>query len=134
MYYFNRRTAEPLKPPIASGYNKPTSRCQTSTSIKSLSKYQPVIPGVPFIRWSIIFPFIFIGSLRPTSSLRYLSVLQSTKFFTVKFLNQIFIFSHLCSAHLCYLLKGDRPSQTAKYEFIYLKKYNKIVSHILFID
>ncbi len=44
----------------------PTSRCQTTPSIRTLKRHQPVIPGVPFVCWSIIFPFGIIGSLWPT--------------------------------------------------------------------
>jgi len=32
------------------GYDEPTSRCQTISSIGTLRNYQPVIPSVPFIR------------------------------------------------------------------------------------
>src|SRR6185437_3082759 len=49
-YHFNRRTAEPLGPSPAPGCDEPTSRCQTTPSIWTLGRHQPVIPGVPFIR------------------------------------------------------------------------------------
>ena len=47
---FNRRTAEPLGPAPTPGCDEPTSRCQTLPSMWTLGEYQPVIPGVPFIR------------------------------------------------------------------------------------
>ena len=34
----------------APGCDEPTSRCQTTPSIWTLGRHQPVIPGVPFIR------------------------------------------------------------------------------------
>ena len=66
MYHFNRRTAEPLEPSSALGYDKSTSRCQTTPSIGTLKSYKPVIPSVPFIRLAITFSFSVIGSLWPT--------------------------------------------------------------------
>jgi len=32
------------------GYDEPTSRCQTFSSMWTLGKHKPVIPSVPFIR------------------------------------------------------------------------------------
>jgi len=61
----NRRTAEPLGPAPAPGCDEPTSRCQTSPSIWTLGRDQPVIPGVPFIRWAMALPCGTTGSLRP---------------------------------------------------------------------
>src|SRR5210317_811789 len=49
-HHFNWRTAKPLGPAPAPGCDEPTSRCQTPSSIWTLGGYQPVIPGVPFIR------------------------------------------------------------------------------------
>ena len=46
------RTAIPLGPAPAPGCDEPTSRCQTLPSIWTLGQYQPVIPGVPFIKLS----------------------------------------------------------------------------------
>jgi hypothetical protein len=34
----------------APSFDEPTSRCQPIPSIRTLQKYQPVIPSVPFIR------------------------------------------------------------------------------------
>jgi len=63
MYHFNRRTAEPLEPPTAPGYDKPTSRCQTTPSIGTLKSNKPVIPGVLFIRLAVALPYSTTGSL-----------------------------------------------------------------------
>ena len=49
-YHFNGRTAQPLGPTSAPGCDEPTSRCQTSPSIWTLGRDQPVIPRVAFIR------------------------------------------------------------------------------------
>jgi len=49
MFRFNRRTAEPLEPLAAPGREKPTSRCQITSSIGTLKSGKPVIPSVPFI-------------------------------------------------------------------------------------
>ena len=49
-YHFNRRTAEPLGPAPAPGYDEPTSRCQTAPSMWTIGRYKPVIPRVTFIR------------------------------------------------------------------------------------
>ncbi len=57
---------EPLEPSSAPGCDEPTSRCQTVSSIRALRNHQPVIPGVPFIRWAIIFLHKITGSLWPT--------------------------------------------------------------------
>ena len=65
-YHFNGRTAQPLGPASAPGCDEPTSRCQTIPSIWTLENYQPVIPGVPFIHWSITFPWSVTGSLWST--------------------------------------------------------------------
>ena len=56
----------PLGPTSAPGCDEPTSRCQTPPSIWTLGRYQPVIPGVPFIRWAMALPFRTTGSLWPT--------------------------------------------------------------------
>ena len=66
MFHFNRRTAEPLGPSSAPGYEKPTSRCQTIPSIRALGNYQPVIPGVPLIRCAKALPQRTSGSLKST--------------------------------------------------------------------
>jgi len=66
MYHFHRRTAEPLGPASAPGYDKSTSRCQTLPSIRALGEYQPVIPGVPLIRCAKTRPHGISGSLKPT--------------------------------------------------------------------
>ena len=42
--------AQPLGPTSAPGCDEPTSRCQTSPSIWTLGRDQPVIPRVAFIR------------------------------------------------------------------------------------
>ena len=49
-YLFNRRTAGPLGPAPALGWDEPTSRCQTAPSMWTIGRYKPVIPGVTFIR------------------------------------------------------------------------------------
>jgi len=64
-YHFNRRTAGPLGPCTAPGCDEPTSRCQTESSIWTLGLDQPVIPGVPIIRWAMAIPYSTTGSLRP---------------------------------------------------------------------
>ena len=46
----DRRTAEPLGPSPAPGCDEPTSRCQTASSMWTLGRDKPVIPGVPFVR------------------------------------------------------------------------------------
>ena len=46
----NGRTAQPLGHPSAPGCDEPTSRCQTSPSMRTLGGDQPVIPRVAFIR------------------------------------------------------------------------------------
>ncbi len=66
MYHFHRRTAEPLGPSSAPGYDKSTSRCQTIPSIRALGNYQPVIPGVPLIRCAKARPHGTSGSLKST--------------------------------------------------------------------
>ena len=48
------------------GCDEPTSRCQTPPSIWTLGGYQPVIPGVPFIRWAMALPRGTTGSLWPS--------------------------------------------------------------------
>ena len=65
-YHFNWRTAKPLGPAPAPGCDEPTSRCQTPSSIWTLGGYQPVIPGVPFIRWAMALPLRTTGSLWPS--------------------------------------------------------------------
>ena len=65
-YHFNWRTAKPLGPAPAPGCDEPTSRCQTLPSIWALGQYQPVIPGVPFIRWAMALPLRTTGSLWPS--------------------------------------------------------------------
>ena len=118
MYRFNRRTAEPLGPPSAPGSDKPTSRCQTTPSIRTLKSYQPVIPGVPFIRWAIGFPYSPIGSLRPTKKTLFL---YNMSIKTVRI--TIYHCAHALkksgggylTAHPCYYLRGYRPSQTTTY-------------------
>jgi len=62
-YRFNGRTAQPLGPSPAPGCDEPTSRCQTIASIWTLGNHQPVIPGVPFIRWATALPLATAGSL-----------------------------------------------------------------------
>ena len=47
MYCFQGRTVPPFGPSAAQGRNKPTSRCQTVSSIRTLGNDKPVIPGVP---------------------------------------------------------------------------------------
>ncbi len=47
---FNGRTARLLGPTTAPSKDEPTSRCRTVPSIWTLGHYQPVIPGVAFIR------------------------------------------------------------------------------------
>ena len=65
-YRFHGRTAQPLGPTPAPGCDEPTSRCQTMPSIWTLGQDQPVIPGVPFIRWATPLPLAGAGSLVPT--------------------------------------------------------------------
>ena len=55
MYRLPWRTAKPLEPLTTPGCDNPTSRCQTTPSIGSLKNDEPVIPGVPFIRWAMTF-------------------------------------------------------------------------------
>ena len=62
----NRWTTEPLGPSPAPGCDEPTSRCQTLPSMWTLGQDQPVIPGVPFIRWAMALPCGTTGSLSPT--------------------------------------------------------------------
>ena len=123
MYRFNRRTAEPLEPFSAPGCDKPTSRCQTIPSIGTLKDYQPVIPSVPFICWSITFPFRIIGSLWPTFvSVRLIwsNSLANNIPLRSKTNQNWFEFTYV---HPRYILEGDRPSQTDKYKhFIFQKK------------
>ena len=66
MCRFNGRTAQPLRRASATGCDKPTSRCQTCTSMWTLGADQPVIPSVTFICWAMTLPLDIIGSLRPT--------------------------------------------------------------------
>jgi len=48
-------------------YKKPPmSRCRAFPSMGTLRKYEPVIPGVPLIRWSKHIPLQCLGSLSPT--------------------------------------------------------------------
>ena len=49
-YLFNRRTAGPLGPAPAPGWDEPTSRCQIAPSMWTIGRDKPVIPGVTFIR------------------------------------------------------------------------------------
>ena len=63
---FHGRTAQPLGRTTAPGCDEPTSRCQTSPSIWTLGRDQPVIPRVTFIRWATLLPLGSVGSLRPT--------------------------------------------------------------------
>jgi len=65
-YRFHGRTAQPLGRTTAPGCDEPTSRCQTTPSIWTLGGHQPVIPGVPFIRWAMALPRGTTGSLWPT--------------------------------------------------------------------
>jgi len=65
MNHFNGRTARPLGPGAAPGCGEPTSRCRTPPSMWTLGRYQPVIPGVAFIRWSLALPQSASGSLGP---------------------------------------------------------------------
>ena len=65
-YRFHGRTAQPLGRTTAPGCDEPTSRCQTSPSIRTLGGDQPVIPRVTFIRWVTPFPHSSVRSLRPT--------------------------------------------------------------------
>ena len=48
--HFNGRTAQPLEANPPPGCDEPTSRCQTPPSMWTIGWYQPVIPGVTFIR------------------------------------------------------------------------------------
>jgi len=50
MYHFNGRTDRPLEDYSQPGCDKPTSRCQSTASMGTISSHQPVIPSVPFIR------------------------------------------------------------------------------------
>ena len=63
---FYGRTAQPLGRTTAPGCDEPTSRCQTSPSMRTLGGDQPVIPRVTFIRWVTAFPHNTVRSLRPT--------------------------------------------------------------------
>ena len=65
-YLFNWRTAKPFSRTTARGWDEPTSRCQTFSSLWSLGEDQPVIPRVTFIRWATTLPLGIVGSLRPT--------------------------------------------------------------------
>ena len=115
MYRFNRRTAEPLGPCSALGSDKPTSRCQTTPSIGTLKGYQPVIPGVPFIRWSMVFPYT--NHRVTTANIQFLfsvSASQLGKFLLLRSTNNYFRFE-LTIAHPRYFLGGDRPSQTTNH-------------------
>ena len=62
---FKGWTILPLRPSPASGCLEPTSRCQTSSSMRSLEGHQPVIPKVTFIRWATALPHKTVGSLKP---------------------------------------------------------------------
>jgi len=68
----------------AQGCDKTTSRCQTASTIRTLKSYQPVIPSVPFIRWSLIKSFLINGSL-------WLTYIKK-KYFLIKFLIKISFF------------------------------------------
>ena len=114
MCHFYRRTAEPLEPFSAPGNDKPTSRCQTTSSIRALRRHQPVIPGVPFIRWAMTYPYRITGSLWPTFVPVwnvFLTVKQALLPFnsTVRTPNQS---PELTFVHLRYFFGGDPPSQT----------------------
>jgi len=66
MCCFIQRTVEPFVNTASQGCNKPTSRWQTITSLRSLDYYNSVIPGVPFIWWSNNLSLKIFGSLKPT--------------------------------------------------------------------
>jgi len=66
MCCFIQRTVEPFVNTASQGCNKPTSRWQTITSLRSLGYYNSVIPSVPFIWWSNNLSFKIFGSLKPT--------------------------------------------------------------------
>jgi len=103
-----------LEPFSAPGCDEPTSRCQTTPSIGTLKSHQPVIPGVPFIRWAMTLPHEIIGSLGPTFvSVRHvcLTVKQA---FTLALHNRE-IRLEPTFVHLRYSLGGDRPSQTSNH-------------------
>jgi len=128
MYRFNRRTAEPLEPFSAPGCDKPTSRCQTIPSIRTLRNYQPVIPSVPFICWSITFPYRIIGSLWPTFIAVWLiwsySLVNNMPLRSINDKNH----SESTYVHPRYTLEGDRPSQTDKYKHFIL--WTRPVPHL----
>src|SRR5699024_12623490 len=53
-------------PTTAPGCDEPTSRCQTSPSMRTLGGAKPAIPGVAFIRCAMALPCGTTGSLSPT--------------------------------------------------------------------
>ena len=83
-------------------------RCQTLPSIWALGQYQPVIPGVPFIRWAMALPqntgsYDRLSSCSTSRSHSQGLPLHSTNDFTT-------VQAYL--RRLRYYLGGDRPDQT----------------------
>ena len=137
MYRFNWRTAKPLTPCSALGCDKPTSRCQSTSSIGTLRRYQPVIPNVPFICCAITCPQSIIGSLQPTLIPVQLIQFYSQAdiyYYTQSFIN---INQNLPYAYPRYSLEGHRPSQTdldtllIYYYFINIAgSYTRMIFHL----
>src|ERR1700761_1876776 len=112
MYHFNRRTAEPLEPYPAPGYDKTTSRCQTTPSIWALRGYQPVIPSVPCpIRngFSTQNHSLNMADFSPCQICRSNS---QAIYLPLHYNDQYHTDLRTTFAHPRYYLGGDRPSQT----------------------
>ena len=118
MYRLSWRTAKPLKPVTASGCDNPTSRCQTTPSIRSLRSDKPVIPSVPFYSLSdSLFHSEPPDHYSRLSSLFDLLISQSGKHLLLRLpidINNL----NLPFARLRYFLGGDRPSQTKNYTLV----------------
>jgi len=125
MYHFNRRTAEPLEPTSAPGCDKPTSRCQTVSSIWTLRNHKPVIPGVPFIRWAMVFPHRTTGSLWPTFYIPvryvYLTVKQT---YAITLYNKYLFEFALCTPPL--LFRRRPPQSNYLSQAVFLKNLVKL--------
>ena len=97
----------------AQGCDKTTSRCQTASTIRTLKSYQPVIPSVPFIRWSLFKSFLNNGSLWLT--LKYIKkILWKFLFYKFKIPDKNFIFSvkYFFSITLKFYIKRKIPLYT----------------------
>ena len=104
----------------AQGCDKTTSRCQTASTIRTLKSYQPVIPSVPFIRWSLIKSFLINGSLWLTyiKKIFFNKIPDKNFIFSVKYFFSItfksLYYEENTFVHLRYFFEGGRPSQTNK--------------------